>query len=73
MAAGRIVRSSGNLRPKDQSYPVARLTEQQGISTAVNPGDLPVWDGHVAMVAGNNLMIEAVHACASKPSGSLIG
>ena len=25
----------------------------------VQPGDLAVWDGHVAMIIGDNLMIEA--------------
>ena len=26
---------------------------------ALPPGDLAVWDGHVAMVVGNGMMIEA--------------
>jgi cell wall-associated NlpC family hydrolase len=41
-----------------------RLAQEQDIGSAVNqaslrPGDLAVWDGHVAMVVGNGLMIEA--------------
>ncbi|MDT5178524.1 MAG: peptidoglycan DL-endopeptidase CwlO [Mycobacterium sp.] len=41
-----------------------RLAQEQDIGSAVTratlrPGDLAVWDGHVAMVVGNGLMIEA--------------
>ena len=41
-----------------------RLAQDQDIGAAVNqatlrPGDLAVWDGHVAMMVGNGLMIEA--------------
>jgi cell wall-associated NlpC family hydrolase len=41
-----------------------RLAQEQDIGSAVDraslrPGDLAVWDGHVAMVVGNGLMIEA--------------
>lgn len=41
-----------------------RLAQEQDIGSAVNqstlrPGDLAVWDGHVAMVVGNGQMIEA--------------
>jgi peptidoglycan DL-endopeptidase CwlO len=41
-----------------------RLAQEQDIGAAVNqaslrPGDLAVWDGHVAMVVGHGLMIEA--------------
>lgn len=41
-----------------------RLAQEQdtgsGVTQAtVRPGDLAVWDGHVAMVVGNGLMIEA--------------
>jgi cell wall-associated NlpC family hydrolase len=41
-----------------------RLAQEQDVGAAVNqgalrPGDLAVWDGHVAMVVGNGLMIEA--------------
>jgi cell wall-associated NlpC family hydrolase len=41
-----------------------RLAQEQDIGAAVDqaslrPGDLAVWDGHVAMVVGNGLMIEA--------------
>jgi len=43
---------------------IPRLAEEQDIGTAVDagslrPGDLAVWDGHVAMVVGNGTMIEA--------------
>jgi cell wall-associated NlpC family hydrolase len=41
-----------------------RLAQEQDIGSAVNqgslrPGDLAVWDGHVAMIVGNGLMVEA--------------
>jgi peptidoglycan DL-endopeptidase CwlO len=41
-----------------------RLAELQDVGAAVSPGallpgDLAVWDGHVAMVVGNGMMIEA--------------
>ncbi len=41
-----------------------RLAQEQGVGIPVDsadlmPGDLVVWDGHVAMVIGNNQMIEA--------------
>lgn len=41
-----------------------RLAQEQGIGTPIAteelmPGDLAVWDGHVAMVIGNGQMIEA--------------
>lgn len=41
-----------------------RLAQEQDIGTAVargslRPGDLAVWDGHVAMIVGNGTMIEA--------------
>ncbi|MGL4306687.1 MAG: C40 family peptidase [Mycobacteriaceae bacterium] len=41
-----------------------RLAQEQGIGAQVDPGsllpgDLAVWDGHVAMVIGNGQMIEA--------------
>ncbi|MFZ0835587.1 MAG: C40 family peptidase [Mycobacterium sp.] len=41
-----------------------RLAQEQDIGAAVAPnallpGDLAVWDGHVAMVVGNGMMIEA--------------
>jgi peptidoglycan DL-endopeptidase CwlO len=41
-----------------------RLAQEQDVGTAVNPGslrpgDLAVWDGHVAMIVGNGMMIEA--------------
>ena len=43
---------------------IPRLAQEQGIGSPVDqanllPGDLAVWDGHVAMVIGNNQMIEA--------------
>ena len=41
-----------------------RLAQEQNVGTAVDPGDLmpgdlAVWDGHVAMVIGNGQMVEA--------------
>jgi peptidoglycan DL-endopeptidase CwlO len=41
-----------------------RLAQEQDVGAAVDraalrPGDLAVWDGHVAMVVGNGLMVEA--------------
>jgi cell wall-associated NlpC family hydrolase len=41
-----------------------RLAQEQDVGAAVDagslrPGDLAVWDGHVAMVVGNGTMIEA--------------
>ncbi|AGB21693.1 cell wall-associated hydrolase, invasion-associated protein [Mycobacterium sp. JS623] len=42
---------------------IPRLAQEQDIGAAVNagslrPGDLAVWDGHVAMIVGNGTMIE---------------
>ena len=43
---------------------IPRLAQEQDIGAAVNPGalrpgDLAVWDGHVAMIVGDGTMIEA--------------
>ncbi|MCV7170770.1 C40 family peptidase, partial [Mycobacterium manitobense] len=43
---------------------IPRLAQEQDIGAAVDagsllPGDLAVWDGHVAMVVGDGTMIEA--------------
>ena len=43
---------------------IPRLAQDQDIGAAVDagslrPGDLAVWDGHVAMIVGNGTMIEA--------------
>ncbi|BBX94055.1 C40 family peptidase [Mycolicibacterium boenickei] len=43
---------------------IPRLAQEQDIGKAVSagslrPGDLAVWDGHVAMIVGGNTMIEA--------------
>ncbi|MGC0364981.1 cell wall-associated NlpC family hydrolase [Rhodococcus sp. 27YEA15] len=43
---------------------IPRLAQEQDVGSAVNqndlrPGDLAVWDGHVAMVIGNGQMVEA--------------
>ncbi|MCF8781977.1 C40 family peptidase [Rhodococcus ruber] len=43
---------------------IPRLAQDQDVGTAVDasavqPGDLAVWDGHVAMIVGNGLMVEA--------------
>ena len=43
---------------------LSRLAQEQNVGTAVDPGDLmpgdlAVWDGHVAMVIGNGQLVEA--------------
>lgn len=43
---------------------IPRLAQEQDVGTAVaagslRPGDLAVWDGHVAMIVGDGTMIEA--------------
>jgi peptidoglycan DL-endopeptidase CwlO len=43
---------------------IPRLAQEQDIGAAIDPGslrpgDLAVWDGHVAMIVGNGTMIEA--------------
>ncbi|HYZ66415.1 MAG TPA: C40 family peptidase [Mycobacterium sp.] len=43
---------------------IPRLAQEQDVGAAVaardlRPGDLAVWDGHVAMIVGNGTMIEA--------------
>ncbi|MGV0715447.1 C40 family peptidase [Mycolicibacterium sp. XJ662] len=43
---------------------IPRLAQEQDVGAAVDagsvrPGDLAVWDGHVAMIVGNGTMIEA--------------
>ncbi|NGX09302.1 NlpC/P60 family protein [Mycobacteroides franklinii] len=43
---------------------IPRLAQEQGVGIHVDqgsvmPGDLAVWDGHVAMVIGNGMMVEA--------------
>lgn len=43
---------------------IPRLAQEQDVGAAVSPGalrpgDLAVWDGHVAMIVGNGMMIEA--------------
>lgn len=49
-----------------------RLAQEQDVGTpvaagSVLPGDLAVWDGHVAMVVGNGMMIEAGDPVAVTP------
>lgn len=49
-----------------------RLAQEQDVGQRVDagsvlPGDLAVWDGHVAMVVGNGLMIEAGDPVAVSP------
>lgn len=48
----------------DAGVDLPRLADQQAIGSSVGPGDLmpgdlAVWDGHVAMVVGNGMMVEA--------------
>ena len=43
---------------------IPRLAQEQDVGAAIDPGslrpgDLAVWDGHVAMIVGNGMMIEA--------------
>ncbi|OHT88878.1 C40 family peptidase [Mycobacteroides saopaulense] len=43
---------------------IPRLAQEQGVGIKIDqgsvmPGDLAVWDGHVAMVIGNGMMVEA--------------
>ncbi|SUE14837.1 NlpC/P60 family protein [Rhodococcus gordoniae] len=49
-----------------------RLAQEQDVGTRVDPatalpGDLVVWDGHVAMVVGNGMMVEAGDPVAVTP------
>jgi cell wall-associated NlpC family hydrolase len=49
---------------REAGLDIPRLAQEQDIGSAVGraslrPGDLAVWDGHVAMIAGNGLMVEA--------------
>ena len=49
---------------REAGLDLPRLAQEQDIGSAVGrdalrPGDLAVWDGHVAMIAGNGLMVEA--------------
>lgn len=49
---------------REAGLKIPRLAQEQDIGAAVDagalrPGDLAVWDGHVAMVVGDGLMVEA--------------
>ncbi|MGA9871594.1 MAG: C40 family peptidase, partial [Rhodococcus sp. (in: high G+C Gram-positive bacteria)] len=49
---------------REQGVELPRLAQEQNVGTQVSrdevlPGDLAVWDGHVAMVVGNNQLVEA--------------
>lgn len=49
---------------REAGLDLPRLAQEQDIGAAVDrgslrPGDLAVWDGHVAMIVGNGLMVEA--------------
>lgn len=51
---------------------IPRLAQEQDVGQRVDagsvlPGDLAVWDGHVAMVVGNGLMVEAGDPVAVTP------
>jgi hypothetical protein len=55
-ATGSLTSPSWSQRP--------RLAQEQDVGAAVSPnalvrGDLAVWGGHVAMMVGNGMMIEA--------------
>jgi len=49
---------------REAGLEIPRLAQEQDVGAAVSagslrPGDLAVWDGHVAMIVGNGTMIEA--------------
>jgi peptidoglycan DL-endopeptidase CwlO len=49
---------------REAGLEIPRLAQEQDIGGAIDPGslrpgDLAVWDGHVAMIVGNGTMIEA--------------
>jgi cell wall-associated NlpC family hydrolase len=49
---------------REAGMELPRLAQEQDIGSAVDrgslrPGDLAVWDGHVAMIVGDGLMVEA--------------
>jgi cell wall-associated NlpC family hydrolase len=49
---------------REAGLSLPRLAQEQDVGAAVapgalRPGDLAVWDGHVAMIVGNGMMIEA--------------
>jgi cell wall-associated NlpC family hydrolase len=49
---------------REAGLELPRLAQEQDVGAAVGrgsvrPGDLAVWDGHVAMIVGDGLMIEA--------------
>ncbi|HKH53026.1 MAG TPA: C40 family peptidase [Mycobacterium sp.] len=49
---------------REAGLEIPRLAQEQDVGAAVNPGslrpgDLAVWDGHVAMIVGNGTIIEA--------------
>ena len=49
---------------RDAGVEIPRLAQEQGVGAQVSrsdlmPGDLAVWDGHVAMYIGNGQLVEA--------------
>ncbi len=49
---------------REAGLELPRLAQDQDVGAAVSPdallpGDLAVWDGHVAMIVGNGMMVEA--------------
>lgn len=49
---------------REAGLDIPRLAQEQDVGAAVDPGalapgDLAVWDGHVAMIVGNGVMVEA--------------
>lgn len=49
---------------REAGLELPRLAQEQDVGSAVDrgalrPGDLAVWDGHVAMIVGDGLMVEA--------------
>jgi cell wall-associated NlpC family hydrolase len=49
---------------REAGLDLPRLAQEQDVGAAVDagslrPGDLAVWDGHVAMIVGDGVMVEA--------------
>jgi cell wall-associated NlpC family hydrolase len=49
---------------REAGLDIPRLAQEQDIGASISrgslrPGDLAVWDGHVAMIVGNGMMVEA--------------
>ena len=61
---------------REAGLDLPRLAQEQDIGASIDrgalrPGDLAVWDGHVAMIVGDGLMVEAGDPVKLSPTGSL--